>query len=332
MDDKFSNDLFVLNFVQTVSSPLTHSKRLAVVRKMMKRCPKKLTINQWMQLWRGFYYVVWYEEMRKGGEEFIEEIGLIDNPSFLMSGFKSMAESWNGIDAFRIDKYMFLIRIMLRNVMKKQIEMISNDQLLFENTIFMKNYQKNKPNNEDFSEMKANVIDYILSVTSNTTGLIMHISDIYLKELKLIIEGMENLKNEEENKVTIYNEMLKPFIKWLALIKDERIIKSMETNIFINLIHEFILNQSIQMHTNLVRKILANFNLCLNFQNLPSINRKNNLIKMSELYKNKLEELEGKAETKVKRKIVLNKKGKRIKYELTTNTPYIRSIIPLPLN
>lgn len=193
MKNKTSNALFVVNFVQKVSAPQTHSKRLALLRKMMQNCPNDLTMIEWMQLWKGFYYIVWYEEMRKGGEELIIEMGSTDNGSFLMSGFKALTESWNGIDAFRIDKYMFLIRIMLRNCLRKQISAICNGEKLLENEIFMNDYRKNIANNvkrnddddnenefDSFSKLKCDVIDYIVSITSKSIGLFLHICDIYL--------------------------------------------------------------------------------------------------------------------------------------------------------
>ena len=332
MKNKTSNELFVLNFVQRVSAPQTHAKRLATLRKMMQNCPNDLTMIQWMQLWRGFYYIVWYEEMRKGGEELIIEMGSSDNGSFLMSGFKALAESWNSIDAFRIDKYMFLIRIMLRNCLQKQIQTVHNNneqQKLFEHEIFLKNYRQSIVNQHRTLEIKADVIDYIISVTSQSIGLFLHICDIYLEELKLIVDE----KIDEAARPQIYYELLLPFIQWLALINDDRLLKSMCDNIFNHLAKQTLLNESFIVRRIILKKMYETILNMNGFYSCTTPRNNDYRVKILDHYKQKLDEFDGKTRNKTKRKVVIGlcRKTKRTKYETVTNTPFVRSIVPLPM-
>lgn len=343
MKNKTSNALFVVNFVQKVSAPQTHSKRLALLRKMMQNCPNDLTMIEWMQLWKGFYYIVWYEEMRKGGEELIIEMGSTDNGSFLMSGFKALTESWNGIDAFRIDKYMFLIRIMLRNCLRKQINAIGNGEKLFENEIFMNDYRKNIANNvkrnddddnenefDSFSKLKCDVIDYIVSITSKSIGLFLHICDIYLDELKLIIDDVEKITDTD--RPNIYYELILPFVKWLAMINDHRQLQSMVENIFNRLANEILLNESFVTRKIIMKRLYETILNLGGSSEYSCTSVHHYRVKILNDYKQKLDELDGKTKNKTKRKVIgLCRRTKRARYEMITKTPFVRSIIPLPL-
>lgn len=336
-------DLFVIDFVQFVSSPTTHSKRLKKIRKTMESCPANLSELQWMKMWRGFYYAIWYAEMQKGGEELIEEMGTFTNPHYLLSGFKSLAEAWQGIDAFRIDKYMFLIRIMLRNLIGQQINALKESKVLFEKNLFLKSHSlklKNEPQSDSLEDVailrcekvlneivdiKANVIDYILSVCGKSVGLQLHICDIFLDEME------KHLENEIQNKSQIMYELLVPFAKRLALVKDSRLRKSIKENIFKRLLEQTAA-ESIEFRLEILKKL----NDCLVkiASQVENVKCRVVVYGVSEVLKEKIDCLSGKVKTRsvIKRKVVgFDQRRKKVKYQLTATVPFPHSIVPLPV-
>lgn len=340
--NKDVRDLFVIDFVQFVSSPQTHAKRVRKIRKAIQTCPSNLSELQWLKMWRGFYYAIWYTEMRKGGEELIEEMGGYSNADYLLSGFKSLSESWQGIDAFRIDKYMFCVRIMLRNIIEKQIQSLMQNSVLFEGNSFLKrrNVPKGSSNETDKEilllkqEQKidnvvcinSNVIDYILSVSNSSVGLFMHICDIYIEELKKFLT--EDLSSNV--KCDIIHDMLVPFGKRLALIRDERLHKSIK-KVFDEFL-ELITAESITFRIDILKK-LSNTLIEIASQ-IESVKNRVLVYSIGDTFKEKLNLLSSKSkdQPKLKRKIIgFDRRNKRVKYQLTSSTPYARSIVPLPV-
>ncbi|KPM03378.1 ribosomal RNA processing protein 1 A-like protein [Sarcoptes scabiei] len=309
--DNLTTELFVLQFVQEASKPQTHSKRLRACRKFWKNCPKNLTIKQWMFVWRGFYYIIWYEEMRKGGQELIEELGSIENDAFFFAGFKSLSESWESIDDLRIDKYMYLARIMLRTIIKKQISSILNSEILFQDNKFIKSL-KIKADSPSINA-KTIGIHYIINVTNNSIGLLLHLVDVYLEEIK---SALDDQSIDDDQKAEVYIEMVKPFIYEFKTIKDDRL-------------REMILDESFSVRKSILTSIIEIFeNLDQTMElNGKDVQYRNQIL---EIYKNKMENFS--TNGKAKRKIIgYNPRTKKFKYEKVTAIPFVKSIIPLPV-
>ena len=347
MKKNLNRDLFVIEFVRFVSSPQTHAKRVRKIKKTLQICPDNLNKIQWLKLWRGFYYSIWYTEMRKGGEELIEVIGSFQNGSFLLSGFKSLMESWSGIDSFRIDKYMFLIRIMLRNVLKQQITSLIKKEVLFENNNIFKEYKKNQKlkiqdslkliKNEKDDSIKnipcfmfhVSVVDYIVSITSYSVGLFLHVCDIYLEELQKCVS---ELAVEDSSKALIYYEMVIPFAKQLSFTNDDRIRTSIRENIFDKLIDDLIINEAVSIRIDILNKFLTP--LIEIACRTESGKNRICLYRILKKFRSKFSSLNSGPDNifNIKRKIVgIDHKTKKIKFETVTTTPFVRSIVPLPL-
>ena len=295
-------------------------------------CPANLTETQWMKMWRGFYYAIWYSEMRKGGEELIQEMGAYQNESYLLSGFKSLSEVWGGIDSFRIDKYMFLVRHMLRNVLKQQVIALLEGKLLFADNPFLSELKKNfeSKKNTDNSSVEAIVIDYIVSVTSNSVGLFLHICDIYIDELQKVL--LELVKDDDVVKINMYYQMLFPFARRLATIQDERLRKSIRANIFNKLLDEVIIVKSISVQVDTLEKFLEP--LTQVSAHTESGKNRNCLYSIADKVRSKVASLKcpEKVGVQLKRKAIgIDRKTKKIKYEIGTSVPFVRSLVPLPL-
>lgn len=324
-----------MDFVQFVSAPQTHAKRVRKIKKTMETCPANLTETQWMKMWRGFYYAIWYSEMRKGGEELIEEMGSWENESYLLSGFKSLAEDWNGIDAFRIDKYMFMMRHMLRNVMKQQIAALLEDKILFENNPFLdgvkkasSTLKKNDKTNDTTVERKTLVIDYILSVASSSVGFFLHLCDIYMDELE---KNINELVNSDTAKSEIYYQMLIPFGRKLSSINDDRLRRSI-LKIFNQLFSEILITTSISLRVDTLSKFSDP--LVEIASHTEAGKNRNSLYSLAEKTRSQVQTLTSarRDERALKRKVIgIDRKTKKVKYEVVSTVPFVRSLVPLPL-
>lgn len=333
---KEARDCFVVNFVQFVSAPQSHTKRLRKLRKTLELCPSNLSEIQWMKMWRGFYYAVWYAEMRKGGEEMIQEIAENNNPSFLLSGFMAMTKDWGGIDAFRIDKYMYLVRHMLRNVLQKQVSALQSNQLLFEKEIkkFSNMNSENLSNIETklieeekaiqpHVNIKANAIDFILATTHFSVGLFIHISDIYLQEVETILDKMDSTE-----KVQLYPDLLLPFAKWLSLVPDVRLLKSIK-----NIFYSFFKETLCQERTEIKLEILSNIEQPMKViaSHTASAKRRNVVYSIvDEIIKTK-HNLKTNSKCIKRKPVSIDRRTKKVKYELVATTPFVRSLVPLPV-
>src|SRR6218665_3630953 len=327
--DKTHRDIFLMDFVQFVSSPQTSAKRLRKWNSTVKLCPANMIEEEWMRLWRGVYYIVWYEEMRKGGEEFIKLIAEWRNPNFILTGFKSMSEFWGGIDAFRIDKYMFLARHMLRNL----FTLLQDDEVAanFQKQQIVLEHKNNEKRNviEEQCQSKLNqliqtysmyVIDYILTVSASSIGFSMHLYDIFLEELQNCVPDVQK---------QCY--FIIPFVKRLTLVDDDRMRNALNKKIF----HPFIsstLGQSNSKQTTVFFNNIAK--ICSNLASTTE-NGKNRraLYDLSEFCKTSIEKItkarheNGKA--LVRKPTGYNRQRHRFRYEKATSIMYPMSIKPL---
>ena len=310
---QLNRELFVMDFVQYISAPQTQAKRHKKLMKTLSMCPENLNEVQWMKMWRGFYYAIWYSEMQKGGQEMIEEMAKHKDGSFLLSGFKSMTEVWSGIDAFRIDKYMYLVRHLLHNVLYQQIDALQDGEPLFDGNLFLKSQSP-----------KVGVIDYIVNITSKSVGLFLHICDIFLDETV-------KCKNIDlDTKWETYFQLIIPFARILSTIQDDRLRNTIEKNIFDRLLNELLLNESIEIQTETLNKFAESITKIAS--QTESGKNRNCLYSIAEKYRSKNSMLKNRSKASIKRRIVgINPKTKKPKYELTTSVPFVRSLVPLPL-
>jgi ribosomal RNA-processing protein 1 len=111
---------------------------------------------------------------------------------FIEVYFKTIIREWNTIDKWRIDKFMMLMRIMLR----KSFAYI----------------ESKKWNKELINSFNSLILRLPLNIDDETIpdGVCYHLSDIYLEELAKFGESLKPIRAVL---------MLKPFIDSLALAK-----------------------------------------------------------------------------------------------------------------
>ena len=369
---KSKEELLVKLFVQRVSSATTFAKRFKRVCRLLDSSTK-LTDEQWIQVWRGLYYCVWYTEMGKGGEELIARIGANDNRQMLLTGFQALTNDWFGIDAFRLDKYMLLARVMVNTCLQLQTKDLINktddksdsinetkpvDQYISENLdeeednevessdeaktkkkSLPKNHRNklnkisNKQQNKEIEfpiKFRSEIIDKILSTIKTSIGLTLHITDIFVDEMVKVFNGFK-LKSKE--KIDLYFDTLLPFVKLMAVTEDHRVLTNIRQNIFDKSKKQILIGESIEARKVILQKFI---DAMIDIGGVAEIGRKNrdSIYSTAESFKTKLSQLnDTKDEKTLKRKKILIGKGrhKKVKYEVTSRSPFVTSIVPIPV-
>ncbi|KAL3887130.1 hypothetical protein ACJMK2_027084 [Sinanodonta woodiana] len=138
-----------------------------------------------LKMWKGLHYCMWMQDKPIIQEELSDTLSSLlhifphvpTKFQFLKVFFQTEAREWNGIDRWRLDKFMMLIRRMLREAF----------QML----------KRLKFADEHVNKFMSMLFDSLLSPPSSLVpdGLKIHIIDIYLEELKQI--GTDNLNSEQ---------------------------------------------------------------------------------------------------------------------------------------
>lgn len=131
------------------------------------------------------------------------EVGIDFFGSFLVT----MQSEWFGIDQWRMDKFLMLVRRMLRYTLK---------------SIKKTNWS---------TEMIARLNDHIYKcLESPCYGLSMHILDIFFEELAKVAEGKISSKN--------VTDCVEPFIKYIAEQKEYKLLAHMRNRVFAHLLYQ----------------------------------------------------------------------------------------------
>ena len=373
MKIKSKNELLVKSFVQTVSSATTFSKRFKKVSRLLEVKPE-LTEEQWLRVWRGMYYSIWYSEMTKGCDILAQKIGTHEDPTFLSSGFKALTNDWFGIDVFRLDKYMFLVRIMTNTSIKLQSKLLfsitSENDSKEESIDNQKSEEKveeivdiseedkqkttesvdkcetndstSKQKNKKFDkrkdilkkeiefpiDFKAKLIDNIVTTVKSSIGLTLHMTDIFIDEF---VRVLADIRPKAHQRVQLYYDLLVPFVKLMAVTEDYRVLNNCKQHIFDKLKKEVLIQESIDCRKRVLQRLI---DAMIAIGGIESIGRKNrdSIYAIIENYKTKVIQLNKTDENKSlkRKKIVIGRgRSKRIKYELTSSSPFVTSIVPI---
>ncbi|XP_044737907.1 ribosomal RNA processing protein 1 homolog [Chrysoperla carnea] len=176
--------------------------------------------GDFMRLWKGLFYCMWMSDKLLPQEECAEmisklvhsfvkpELGVL----FLNCFLKTMINEWFGIDQLRLNKFLMLVRRVLRQTL-----------------IFMKKY---KWDINMIKKLGTSLTETVLSHKIVVPlGLSLHFIEIYLEELAKV--SNRGLSKE------IVTEFLRPFAKQMVLLKDGRV-----TNHIANHIFRYLLKQS----------------------------------------------------------------------------------------
>uniref|UniRef100_A0A1A9VLY3 Ribosomal RNA processing protein 1 homolog n=1 Tax=Glossina austeni TaxID=7395 RepID=A0A1A9VLY3_GLOAU len=177
------------------------------------------TEEDFMRIWKGLYYNMWYSDKPLVQEDLAEQLGQLigcfdDNVELSVKFFGAflniMEIEWFGIDQWRIDKFLMLIRRMLRHMLK-----------------VLKNHYWSSETVERFNQC---VEESVLSENVTARGLTMHYLDIFFEELAKVSNG--DISAEQ------VNSFIKPFIHFMATQQDFHLISYCRSRIFYHLLYQ----------------------------------------------------------------------------------------------
>ncbi|XP_076061013.1 uncharacterized protein LOC143036912 isoform X2 [Oratosquilla oratoria] len=159
------------------------------------------TLEDLIKIWKGLFYCMYMADKPLVQEEVAEQISKLilsvgnveDRHGFCQAALATFAREWDGIDTFRIDKFMMFVRRVMRQVFVHLKEM----KWSLDETMALANI---------FEETVLVPTD---NINSLPMGLKIHFCDVFLEELAKI--GGEEL----DSKVIL--ALLQPFIKVLAM-------------------------------------------------------------------------------------------------------------------
>lgn len=175
------------------------------------------TDNDCLRIWKGLFYSMWMSDKPLPQENLATNIASLihcfENAKvsvrFFSTFLQTMANEWNGIDQWRIDKFMMLVRRVLRELF---VELKDN------------NWSEGLV--KELSEkMKQSVLGQ-----STPRGLFMHFTEIFLEELAKVSCGAI-----ESSTITL---LLDPFIYYVATQPDTKLVRHVLKNVFNGLLFQ----------------------------------------------------------------------------------------------
>uniref|UniRef100_A0A182MGR9 Uncharacterized protein n=1 Tax=Anopheles culicifacies TaxID=139723 RepID=A0A182MGR9_9DIPT len=177
-----------------------------------------------LRLWKGLFYCMWMSDKPLVQEELAESLGSLvrcfdhDVPvamQFFKAFLITMGNEWFGIDRWRMDKFMMLVRRLTR-------------QALF--TLHESGWQK-----EHIECFKQTIDSTILNRDVVSFGLMNHFNDLFLNELAKVTDG--NISKEA------VKQLLEVFVHALLRAEDGTVSASIKKNIFHALMQQSDLGQ-----------------------------------------------------------------------------------------
>ncbi|KAG5866189.1 hypothetical protein JTB14_000006 [Gonioctena quinquepunctata] len=176
------------------------------------------TNDDFQRIWKGLFYCMWMSDKPLVQEDCADKISklvhaltLESSLLFFRAGLTILSNEWIGIDQLRIDKFLMLVRRLLREML-----------------IVLKNNKLNTKNIQQFGDVLSNTLLHVK--TSPPLGLFMHFVEIFMEELAKVTGG----KIHSECVI----EFLRPFIRNMASSADGRNIGHLRKFIFTYLIRQ----------------------------------------------------------------------------------------------
>ncbi|KAJ8917387.1 hypothetical protein NQ315_002411 [Exocentrus adspersus] len=192
----------------------SRDRALKTLKKWFAHRSKTLpfTDKDFQRIWKGLYFSMWMSDKPLIQEECAENISSLihfqtidESLLFFKAGLTILINEWFGIDQLRLDKFLMLVRRLLRHML-----------------MALKTHGLGKKNIDKFGEV-------ILYTILNTgihppTGLFMHFTEIYLEEIAKVTKG--NIPSER------IIDFIRPFIKKLVVTTDGREMSHVRKFIF----------------------------------------------------------------------------------------------------
>lgn len=169
------------------------------------------TDNDCLRLWKGLFYSMWMSDKPLNQENIANKIASLlhsfnqfeSTLQFFAMFLKTMALEWNGIDQWRIDKFMMLVRKVTRELIK-----------------IIKERQWSE---DDINQLSKRLNETVLS-GSAPRGLFMHFTELFFEEVGKISDGQI-----QPEQVTY---LVKPFALYVASQSDFKLIQFAVKNVF----------------------------------------------------------------------------------------------------
>ncbi|KAH8328030.1 hypothetical protein KR067_003173 [Drosophila pandora] len=177
------------------------------------------TEEDFMRIWKGLYYNMWMSDKPLVQEELAEQLAqMVDsfdgNTSCSLAYFsafmRTMCQEFFGIDQWRVDKFLMLVRRMLRYVLR----------LL----------KQSKWSADLIETFNTSMQQSVLSEQPKSRGLTMHYLDIFFEELAKAADG--------EITAAQVNLFLRPFVIYLATQRDVKLVAQCRTRVLYHLLYQ----------------------------------------------------------------------------------------------
>lgn len=222
--EKVSKDVYLIaqeiKIVKSLASNdlIQRTRQIKKLRKWLSLRSNSTTPfeqEDFLRIWKGLFYCMWMSDKPLVQESLAEDFGsLLDcftdpkvSAEFFAAFLKTMSLEWFGIDQWRIDKFLMLVRRMLRHIFQ-----------------VFKTANWSPKNLKYFNKQISNTI----LTQHEAIGLTMHFIDIYLEELAKVSDGTIS-----DSSVVI---LVKPFTKYLAVQRDMKMLSHLRNNIFYHLL------------------------------------------------------------------------------------------------
>ncbi|KAF2717701.1 nucleolar protein NOP52 variant [Polychaeton citri CBS 116435] len=165
----------------------------------------QLSPAECMKLWKGLFFSMWHSDKPRNQQRLARDLAdLVDVLredknilDFTDAFYKTMAAQWNGIDALRMDKYLYLIRCFVNKGF----------------VVCMKAHKEERP---DFIDAFTEMLELTAANAKDATipnGLRYHVIDVYVDELEkvdadhegpvdVLMKPMKDLVKNSKNKVS----------------------------------------------------------------------------------------------------------------------------------
>ncbi|EDW37073.1 GL25715 [Drosophila persimilis] len=201
------------------------TKRNRQIRKLRKwfklraNSSFSFTEDDFLRIWKGLYYNMWMSDKPLVQEELAEQLAqMVDSfdgntacsLSYFSAFMRTMCQEWFGIDQWRMDKFLMLVRRMLRYVLR----------LL----------KQSKWSTELIEAFNNSMLQSVLADQPKSRGLTMHYLDVFFEELAKAADG--------EITASQVNLFLRPFVNYMGTQRDAKLVAQCRTRVLYHLLYQ----------------------------------------------------------------------------------------------
>lgn len=164
-----------------------------------------------LRIWKGLFYSMWMSDKPLPQENLANKIASLlhsfdrveTSLQFYAMFLKTMAMEWAGIDQWRIDKFMMLVRKVTREMLRI--------------------VQSNDWDDNIIEQLSKRLSETVLTA-GTPRGLFMHLTELYFEEVGKVTNG--DIDTETVTK------LLKPFMYYIASHSDYKLIQFVVRHVF----------------------------------------------------------------------------------------------------